>query len=153
MRTTISTEVTTILSDLVQINNDRIKGYEKAFDMLGEGDNDLKAIFADMIKESHNFRNALSSELTVQGHDADVGTTASGKIYRAWMEVKSTFTTDDRKAVLESCEFGEDAAQRAYKLALEDEFLPAYIREMIQEQKNALKLSHDQIKVLRDQEK
>jgi hypothetical protein len=31
------------------------------------------------------------------------------------MDVKVSFSGNDRQAILESCEFGEDAAQKAYK--------------------------------------
>jgi uncharacterized protein (TIGR02284 family) len=51
---------------------------------------------------------------------------------------------------LASCEFGEDAAQKAYKTALEDEDLPADLRSLVTEQKTALKTSHDLIKQYRD---
>ncbi len=142
-----------VLNDLVQINNDRIQGYERAIKELKEGNSDLKVLFADMIRESHRYKLALATELSVMGADTDSGTTTSGKIYRAWMDVKALFTGHDRKSILESCEFGEDAAQRAYKTALEDETLPSFLRTLIQDQKNSLKLSHDQIKVLRDQER
>lgn len=142
-----------VLNDLVQINNDRIQGYERAIKELKEGNSDLKVLFADMIRESHRYKLALATELSVMGADTDSGTTTSGKIYRAWMDVKALFTGHDRHSILESCEFGEDAAQAAYRTALEDETLPSYLKTLIQDQKNSLKLSHDQIKVLRDQER
>lgn len=142
-----------MLNDLVQINNDRVQGYERAIKELKEGNSDLKVLFADMIRESHRHKLALATELSILGADTESGTTTSGKIYRAWMDVKALFTGQDRKSILESCEFGEDAAQAAYKTALEDEDLPSFLRTLIQEQQQSLKLSHDQIKVLRDQEK
>ncbi|RZK04152.1 MAG: PA2169 family four-helix-bundle protein, partial [Flavobacterium sp.] len=67
-----------------------------------------------------------------------------------WMDVKAIFTGHDRKTVLNNCEFGEDAAQNAYKMALEEEDLPANIRSLISDQKAALRVSHDEIKRLRD---
>lgn len=142
-----------VLNDLVQINNDRVQGYERAIKELKEGNSDLKVLFADMIRESHRYKLALATELSILGADTESGTTTSGKIYRAWMDVKALFTGNDRKSILESCEFGEDAAQAAYKTALEDEDLPSFLRTLIQEQQQSLKLSHDQIKVLRNQEK
>lgn len=151
---TISEETTMVLGELVRINNDRIKGYEKAIhELQDEGNSDLKAIFADMIKESHNFRNQLMEELEVKGEEAMLGTSTAGKLYRSWMDIKSAFTGGDRKSILESCEYGEDAAQKAYESALEHPNVAEFIREMISEQKHSLKLSHDQIKVLRDQNK
>ena len=145
--TTVTTEV---LNDLVQINNDRIAGYEKARTELKEEDADLKALFLDMISESQKYKMALGTEIAALGDDIDTGTTNSGKIYRAWMDVKALFTGHDRKTVLNNCEFGEDAAQNAYKMALEAEDLPANIRTLVSDQKASLRTSHDEIKRLRD---
>lgn len=138
------------LNDLVQINNDRIVGYEKAMHELKDEDADLKALFVEMVHESHNLKMALSTELNVLNTKTDSGTTHRGKIYRVWMDVKAAFTGHDRHAILESCVFGEDAAQSAYESALEEENLPNYIRLMLEEQKHLLKMSRDRIKVLRD---
>jgi len=146
-------ETIEVLNDLIQINNDRIEGYEKALRELRDEDSDLKALFSSMISESHEIRLALGTEVNVLGGDMDSSTTTSGKIYRAWMDVKAVFTGHDRHTVLANCEAGEDAAQRAYRTALEDEDLPAYLREMITEQQTTLRASHDQIKALRDANK
>ncbi|TDQ11451.1 ferritin-like domain-containing protein [Pedobacter metabolipauper] len=139
-----------ILNDLIQINNDRVVGYEKAIDELKPEDADLKSLFVEMIGQSHKHKSALATEVQVLGSDAETGTTTSGKIYRAWMDVKAVFTGHDRETVLNNCEFGEDAAQRAYKMALDTEGLSADLRATITEQKAELRVSHDQIKALRD---
>ena len=146
-----TTEITTeILNDLIAINNDRITGYEKATEELSEEDADLIALFTDMIAESHQCKMELATEVAASGVDIEEGTTASGRIYRAWLDLKAIFTGHDRKTVLANCEAGEDAAQKAYTTALHEEELPAYIRTMISHQKEDLKLSHDKIKYLRD---
>jgi len=68
--------------------------------------------------------------------------------------VKATFTGSDRLAVLSNCEFGEDAAQKAYQEALTtDETLPTNLRQLIANQKASLKVSHDTIKRMRDTQK
>ncbi|RZK38856.1 MAG: PA2169 family four-helix-bundle protein [Pedobacter sp.] len=139
-----------ILNDLVQINNDRVAGYEKAIEELKAEDSDLKDLFVKMIRESHRHKMALATEVQALGSDIEQGTTNSGKIYRAWMDVKAIFTGHDRKTVLNNCEFGEDAAQKAYKMALEEEDLSAHLRALITEQKAELRASHDEIKMLRD---
>jgi uncharacterized protein (TIGR02284 family) len=74
-----------------------------------------------------------------------------GKIYRAWMDVKAVFTGENRHTVLSNCEAGEDAAQNAYKKALETEKLPAFLRELLNSQKSTLRESHDEIRDLRNQ--
>lgn len=143
---TISAEV---LNDLIQINNDRIAGYERAMKELKPEDSDLKSLFVKMIGESHQYKMALATEVQALGEEPEEGTTNSGKIYRAWMDVKAVFTGHDRETILSNCEFGEDAAQKAYKMALEEE-ISSDIRILISDQKAALRQSHDEIKRLRD---
>ena len=144
-----TTETIEILNDLVEINNDRIVGYERALEETKDGDADLKALFTSMIDESRKIRVDLAGEVQALGGEFEAGTTTSGKLYRAWMDVKAVFTGSDRHAILANCEFGEDAAQKAYKEALEED-LPAYIRTTLEAQKQMLRASHDRIKALRD---
>jgi uncharacterized protein (TIGR02284 family) len=140
-----------VLNDLIEINNDRIAGYTRAIRESENDDMDLKAIFNRMIDESRQYIAELTQEVVKLGGEPDTGTTASGKIYRAWMDVKATFTGNDRKAILASCEFGEDAAQKAYDAALtSDEALSPEVRQLIANQKSSLKTSHDVIKKYRD---
>ena len=148
--TTTTKETIEILNDLVAINNDRIEGYEKALAETKEKDGDLKALFTSMIDESRKLRLSLASEVQALGGEYEKGTTASGKLYRAWMDVKAVFTGHDRHTVLANCERGEDEAQKAYKDALSDNNVPAYIRTLLSSQKQELKSSHDQVKALRD---
>jgi uncharacterized protein (TIGR02284 family) len=70
------------------------------------------------------------------------------------MDVKAIFTGKDRQAILENCEFGEDAAQKAYNMALaSDAEMSAETRNLITEQQSKLKTSHDLIKKYRDAHK
>ena len=139
-----------VLNDLVQINNDRIVGYERAIEEAKDEDGDLKSTFSGMIQESSQYNQELGNEIRNLGGETETGTTNSGKIYRTWMDVKATFTGHSRKAVLENCEFGEDAAQKAYKSALEDEDLQGTSRDLVSRQKQSLRVSHDKIKMMRD---
>ncbi len=145
-------ETIEILNDLVEINNDRVAGYEKALRELKDEDEDLRVLFLNMIDESRQAKMDLGSEIQVLGGTIEMGTTNSGKIYRAWMDVKAVFTGHNRHAVLSNCHFGEDAAQKAYEMALKEDKLPGYIRDMISEQKQVLKVSHDEIKALASQD-
>ena len=139
------------LNDLIMINNDRIAGYEKAIDELKGNDTDLSMVFEKMIDESRELRNVLGREVQVLGGTMAQGTMASGKIYRAWMDVKTFFTGDDSHTILDNCEAGEDAAQRAYSDALGEEHIPHFLRELIRAQKELLRSAHDEIKDLRNQ--
>ena len=138
------------LNDLVLINNDRIEGYQKAIDELKDEDADLKPLFQKRVDESRKFHTELVVEVTKLGEEIEKGTKTSGKIYRVWMDLKALFTGSDRKVILDNCENGEDAALRAYSEALECENLTSAQREIIIRQKGDIKVSHDEIKVMRD---
>jgi uncharacterized protein (TIGR02284 family) len=144
-------ETIEVLNDLVQINNDRVIGYERAIRETKSEDEDLKILYATMIAESHRNKISLATELQVLGAEVEQGTTTSGKIYRAWMEVKAMFTGNSRHTILANCEAVEESTQRAYHSALEHEALPAYIRELLVRQEEALRYNHDEIRALRDQ--
>jgi len=143
-----------VLNDLIRINNDRVEGYEKAVRETNESDVDLRNIFNSMAQESRSYSSELTEQVRRLGGEPAAGTTASGKIYRTWMDVKSGLSRSERKSVLEECEFGEDAAQKAYEKALDsDTDLPVEIRTLIQKEKNNLRTAHDTIKNYRDMER
>jgi uncharacterized protein (TIGR02284 family) len=146
MQTT--TETIEVLNDLIQINNDRIAGYEKAIRETKPEDDDLKVLFATMIAESHRIRIALSTEVQALGADTEQGTTATGRIYRAWMDVKKALGGNGRHSLLASCESIEDSTQKAYRSALSHD-LPSFIRDLLLQQQEALRTSHDEVKALR----
>jgi uncharacterized protein (TIGR02284 family) len=147
-------KLTEVLNDLIRINNDRTTGYEKASAEAKSIDVDLQATFNKMANESRRFAAELTNEVHRLGGEPATGTTNSGKIYRVWMDVKVTFSGKDRQAILESCEFGEDAAQKAYREALaSDAEMSADTRQIITDQQSSLKTSHDIIKKYRDAQK
>jgi len=143
-----------VLNDLVQINNDRVAGYEKAANEIREVDPDLESKFHRYAQDSQRFAFALSHRVRELGGEPAISTTASGKIYRVWMDVKGVFSGHDRQTVLENCEFGEDAAKKAYRMALEtDADWDADTRLVILTQQSDLLKAHDEIKRLRDSHK
>lgn len=148
-----NTNVVDNLNDLIQINNDRINGYEKAASEIGDAleATEIKSLFFQMAEESREYKDALTEAVQgLGGSPVTDETTVSGKIYRAWMDVKATFSGDDVLAALQSCEFGEDAALKAYDEALK-ESNPAEIESLVRSQRSLLKASHDRIKRYRDE--
>jgi uncharacterized protein (TIGR02284 family) len=140
-----------VLNDLIQINNDRTVGYDKAANETEGLDTDLQVLFRKMADESRKYKTELVTEVARLGGTPAEGTTGLGKIYRVWMDVKATFSGNDRQAALESCEYGEDAAQKAYRTALaSDAEIDADTRQLITTQQAALKNSHDIVKKYRD---
>lgn len=147
----LNEKTTEILNDLIRINHDRVRGYEKAAEETNSDDADLRALFTDFSNDSRQYATDLTNLVRNLGGEPATDSTQRGKIYRAWMDMKAVVTGSDRKAILGSCEYGEDAAQRQYERALEDaEDLPAEIRQVIVQQKEKLKQGHDRVKAMRD---
>lgn len=148
-----NSETIEILNDLILINNDRIAGYEKAEAEAGDLENDLRAMFNGLAEESRTHVRDLKSRITQLGGEPATGTMLSGKLYRIWMDIRATFTSDNRRAVLENAEAGEDAAKKAYEQALQSNQLPAEIYQLIQHQYNAIQAAHNAIKTERDRQR
>ncbi len=138
------------LNDLVKINNDRIEGYEKAIED-SKSDGEYNSLFREMIDQSRKYKEQLINEINTLGGKADRNSnTSSGKVYHVWMDVKSSVQGKTDKSALQLSEYGEDAAQKAYTEALQTDNLQASTRDLIQNQKEHLKNSHDTIKRKRD---
>jgi uncharacterized protein (TIGR02284 family) len=142
-------KVADALNKLVEINNDRVEGYERAANETEDAD--LKSLFLKLSSQSRGFRSELESLVQEHGEKPAEGTTNSGKFYRAWMDIKAALTGKDRKAIVSSCEFGEDVAKDSYKDALHDsDGMPDNVRSVIQKQYAEVREAHDKIKSMRD---
>jgi uncharacterized protein (TIGR02284 family) len=143
-------ETIDVLNTLITINNDRIEGYETAANETKE--QDLKAFFNELKQTSIYCNKELSSEMTKLGGTATEGTKTTGKFFRVWMDVKAALTGNDRKTILNSCEYGEDAANETYEEALKNdaEYLSDDQQTMIKAQHTLLVADHNKVKTMRD---
>lgn len=137
-------------NSLIVINNDRIEGYKTANEETKE--TDLKMLFSNLMQTSVECRKELVEEVTRLGGTPDEGTRTTGKFFRVWMDVKAALTGNDRKSILDSCEFGEDAALETYKKVLIQDHQDTNSKEqdMLNKHYALLKSDHDKVKELRD---
>jgi uncharacterized protein (TIGR02284 family) len=144
-------ELTGLLNDLIRINHDRTEGYQKAVEELKPTDIDLKTMFTNMANHSAQFASELKVEVAKFGGEPASDTTQSGKVYRVWMDIKSSVSDHDRKSIIDLCEFGEDAALKAYNAAIESDVeIPAEVRQIIASQRANIQTAHDVVKRYRD---
>ncbi|TSD63948.1 PA2169 family four-helix-bundle protein [Inquilinus sp. KBS0705] len=140
-----------VLNDLIEINNDRIDGFERAAKELGDADADLKAIFSKFANDSRNNVQELSACVGAVGGELETGNSVSGTLHRTWLDVRATFSGHDRKSILDECERGEDAIKKAYRDALSEENgLTLDHIQVLQRQQQVINEGHDSIKALRD---
>lgn len=138
------------LNKLIEINNDRIEGYETA--SKEAKDTDLKSLFGELASTSQRNVSELRAEVTRLGGKPEEGTRVTGKFFRAWMDVKAAFTGNDRHTILDSCEFGEDKALETYDSVLEKDnsHLSGEQTQLVSQQQTTLRADHDRVKALRD---
>jgi uncharacterized protein (TIGR02284 family) len=140
------------LNKLVEINNDRVVGYEKAADETD--DSSLKSLFTKFAAQSRSYRSELEGLVRSQGDEPVEGTTTSGKFYRAWMDIKAALTGKDRKAIIASCEYGEDVAKETYQDVLKEmDGVTSQVRSILERQYAEITEAHNQVKALRDMAK
>lgn len=134
------------LNMLVEINSDRIDGYLKASEE--SKDLDLKNLFSSLIQTSELCKSELSSELRKYGQSPVEGTSTLGKAYRIWMDMKLAVNSNDRLAILKSCDWGGEIAVETYNIALSKylEFLNEDQRNLIKQQLDTIISEHNKIK-------
>ena len=139
-----------VFNTLIEINNDRIEGYETASKETKE--TELQNLFYKLSQTSQKNKAELVQEVIKMGGTPIEGTRITGKFFRVWMDVKAALTGNDRKMILDSCEYGEDVAIDVYKDQLKNNFeaLSSLQQIMLQAQLLLLKADHDTVKSLRD---
>ena len=107
-----------LLNSLVKTHNDRMKGYETASSETDE--KELESTFADFALSSHQCRLELANEIIRLGGTPLESTKLSGRIFRAWMDIKAALTGRDLRYVLDSCNTLEETAARTYQKVLKN---------------------------------
>ena len=129
-----------------------LKDGQEGFKQSAEGVDDpqLKTLFDSFSLQRSRFAGELQNEVVRLGEpDPEDGSSASGAMHRAWINIKSAVTNRDRHAILAEAERGEDSAVSAYKDAMKEE-LPPPIKEIVTRQSTEVKAAHDKIRDLRD---
>ena len=140
-------EATHVLNDLIHICLDGEKGFAAAAEKVS--DSSLKLELMDYSMQRRDFAADLQSMVASAGEDPTNSGDVAGGLHRAWINVKSLFTSDDRYSILAECERGEDSAVAEYRKAVESD-LPTDYAQLVQSQASAVKRTHDRIKALRD---
>ncbi|UYZ59914.1 PA2169 family four-helix-bundle protein [Hymenobacter latericus] len=145
-----------VLNELVETLKDGERGYSEA--LTDVKDQDLKQVFKQYAVQRDSYLTELENamhNLNMRPAEAKEGKLDSvvGTAHRAWINIKSVVTGNDRKAILDECERGEDYAVKAFQKAVQSESLPHEIKSIVEKQYNGIKQAHDQIRSLRDSSK
>lgn len=122
-------EIGNKLNELLEKNYDAEAGYKLAQEKVES--NQTKNFFDTQQKERYNFGHELKAEMKIWGQEPEKGTSLKGDAHRAWMNIKSTFSTDKEEAVLEEAIRGEKVAVQEYNEIINDTTLPPSTKNIL----------------------
>ncbi|WP_421824470.1 ferritin-like domain-containing protein [Flagellimonas oceanensis] len=127
-------EIESNLNDIVQKNEDAIKGYKKAAENAKE--TGLQNYFLNKARERRNFLNELKASTPALDIGNDMDGTAKGAMHRTWMDIKAFFSGENDESMLEEAIRGDKAAVEEYNEVLADIHLPINAASVIRKQRN-----------------
>lgn len=133
-------EILDQLNKLLTDTRDGEKGYQEAAENVK--DTELKSLFLAQSRQRGEFAMELEREIRALGGDPDNGTSLAADLHRAWINVKSTFSSNDDKATVQECQRGDQAAVENYNSVLQETDLAASTRELLLRQKQSIEAAH-----------
>ncbi len=117
------------LNELLEKNYDSEKGYKKASKIVNN--QKLKHFFDEQAQARYDFGHELKTEIRNYGENPEKGGSITGAAHRMWMDIKSSFTSNDEEAILEEITKGEKSAVEEYNEVINDTTLPPTTRKIL----------------------
>lgn len=133
-------EVLDQLNKLLTDTRDGEKGYQEAAENVKDAE--LKSLFLAQSRQRGEFAMELDREIRTLGGDPDNGTSLAADLHRAWINIKSTFASNDDKATVQECQRGDQEALDNYTSVLQETDLVASTRELLLRQKQSIESAH-----------
>lgn len=124
------------LHELIQTNEDSVKGYADAAEHLKEGE--LSTIFYRLSQQRALFREELKDCIRHLGGDDTESTKVSHTLTRLWMDFKSGLNGNDTIKIIDDCKKADIGAVQSYEEAINSN-PPEYIRNIIINQLKLIK--------------
>jgi uncharacterized protein (TIGR02284 family) len=132
-----------VLNHLIETCKDGARGYRFAADHLKTPG--TKSLFLEMASQRDRFAaDLIPFAQRLGGHDAADGT-MTGALHRRWMAVIDTLGHHDESRLIAEADRGEEAAETAYKDAIEG-MLPPTARDLVEQQYNAIRSAHQTLR-------
>ncbi|WJS96446.1 PA2169 family four-helix-bundle protein [Flavobacterium johnsoniae] len=139
-------EAVKTLEGLISILEDGKLGYTNAAEHVENPA--MKTDFLEYARERALFIVELQDEINKLGKSTDTsGGGPLGALHRTWIDIKSSFTGGDTKAIINACITGEEAAIEKYKKALEENELEHSQVYVVSKQLNSIQNTLSQIKM------
>ncbi len=137
------------VNELLARTIDAKKGYEMACENVK--DVLLKSYFDKKVTEREMFADQLKAVIGSLGEDAtETEGSMQGSAHRVWMDLKTTFSVDSNEAILEEAIRGEKKAVEDYKEVLNETYLSAQAKNIIESQLSMIQNSLATVKSLEE---
>ena len=138
-----------ILNSFIELNNDRIAGYDAASIETREAD--LTALFILFSYTSRKCSDEMTIEVLDLGGVPTTGFNTHNHFFKAYQVVKVMPTAHNREAILTACLHGEDMLHEAYQNVLSNALndISDDLRNMLNAQHDLLKTDRDKVKSVR----
>jgi uncharacterized protein (TIGR02284 family) len=133
-------EILDRLNTLLTRTRDGERGYQEAAE--NAKDAELKSLFLTQSRQRSEYATEIDREIRTLGGDPENSTSLAADLHRAWISIKSTFTGNDDKAVVEECKRGDGQALEDYQEILQSTSLAASTRELLLRQKERIESAH-----------
>jgi uncharacterized protein (TIGR02284 family) len=141
-------EVGNKLNELLEKNYDAEAGYKLAKDKVDSSR--VKDFFNQQAQERYNFGHELKTEIKSFGQEPDKGTSLKGDAHRTWMNIKSTFTSDNEESMLEEAIRGEKAALEEYNEVLSDHSLPVSTKSVLSKHRDNIQNALNRVETMEE---
>ncbi|AZQ43517.1 ferritin-like domain-containing protein [Nonlabens ponticola] len=136
------------LNALLEKNYDAEAGYKLAAEKVQNMR--LKEFFKTQTQERYNFGHELKEELKSFGQEPDKGTSIKGDLHRTWMNIKSTFTSDNEEAILEEAIRGEKAAIEEYNEIISETTLPPSTKNVLTKHRDNIQTALNRVNAMEE---
>jgi uncharacterized protein (TIGR02284 family) len=137
-------EIKKSLKQIVEINSDSYKGYEKAASSLENTEH--QTLFNRLAQQRKLFIEQIKGDARDNGITVEDNGSVAGFFHRNWLATKAVFSFDKIESVVESSIEGEKAAIETYAGVLKDENLPLYVKTRLNVQMGLIKVAKEQLK-------
>ena len=135
------------LNSLIATTIDSINGYQESADAV---DNPrFRELFQDLARDRQQVVPQLQAEVSRLGGNPEDDGTALAAAHRVFVDLKSSITGRDDKAVINEVERGEDHIKHKFEAALNDDDLSADARAVVQRAYESVRRGHDRVRDLK----
>ena len=110
--------INTHLDNLAAVNKDAEAGFLHAASNVRN--TETESLFNGYAKQHGKFATEIEAEVERLGWSPSDSRTLGGSIHRGWMDLKAALTGHSVRAMLTSCQSGEQSAESAYLDAVND---------------------------------